>query len=51
MLDHIRENPRAATLKADEPGIDQLRHEVIAELELDEVAVEELLASLSKCLN
>ncbi|MEU8632127.1 hypothetical protein AB0C38_08175 [Amycolatopsis sp. NPDC048633] len=39
-----------AELKADEPRIDQLRAEVSAELELDQVAVEELLASLSRCL-
>ncbi len=39
-----------AELKAGEPGIDQVRAEVIAELELGQVAVDELLASLSRCL-
>ncbi|WIX98149.1 hypothetical protein QRX60_29235 [Amycolatopsis mongoliensis] len=31
-------------------GVDQLRSEVTAELDLGQVAVEELLASLSRCL-
>jgi len=39
-----------AELKEHEPRIDQLRSEVSAELELDQVAVEELLASLSVSL-
>lgn len=39
-----------AELKTDEPRIDQLRSEVTAELELGRVAVEDLLASLSRCL-
>jgi hypothetical protein len=39
-----------AELKADEPRIDQLRSEVTAELELGPVTVDQLLASLSKCL-
>ncbi|WP_230862662.1 hypothetical protein [Amycolatopsis camponoti] len=39
-----------AELRADEPRIDQLGAEVISELDLDQVSVEELLASLSRCL-
>jgi hypothetical protein len=39
-----------AELKEEEPEIDQLRSEVAGELELGQVAVEELLASLSVCL-
>ncbi|MFI9456849.1 hypothetical protein [Amycolatopsis sp. NPDC052450] len=39
-----------AEMKADEPRIEQLRSEVTAELKLDLVAVDELLASLSRCL-
>jgi hypothetical protein len=39
-----------AEMKADEPRLDQLRSEVAAELELDRFAVDELLASLSRCL-
>ncbi len=39
-----------AELKKDEPQIDQLCSEVTAELEFDQIAVEELLASLSRCL-
>lgn len=39
-----------AELKLDEPRIDQLRSEVVAELEFDQVSVEELLVSLSRCL-
>lgn len=39
-----------AELKADEPRIDELRAELAAELNLDPLPVEELLAALSKCL-
>ncbi|EOD70217.1 hypothetical protein [Amycolatopsis vancoresmycina] len=39
-----------AELREEEPELDRLRAEVAAELELDEVPVEELLASLSVCL-
>ncbi|MGW3962379.1 hypothetical protein ACWED2_21345 [Amycolatopsis sp. NPDC005003] len=39
-----------AELKEDEPEIDQLRSEVAAELELGQVAVETVLASLSTSL-
>jgi hypothetical protein len=39
-----------AEMQEYEPRIDELRSEVIAELELGQVDVEELLASLSRCL-
>ncbi len=39
-----------AELKEDEPEIDRLRAEVVAELELGETAVVDLLAALSVCL-
>jgi hypothetical protein len=41
---------RARALRRLRRRIDQLRSEVTAELELDQVAVDELLASLSRCL-
>ena len=39
-----------AEMREYEPRIDEFRAEAVAELELGQVAVEELLASLSRCL-